>query len=134
MTDFGRDTWCVDGLKTGRMVSGPLLVGQRCYHRLITPRGMLDGGEEEASFGFDVSGELGKSVEPGYDAALASKIDAEITKDPAIQRAEVSVFVSQVGASVSCEVTVIGYTADGPFRLVVGVSEVTVELLKLEAA
>ena len=133
-TDFGRDTYCLDSLRTGRMASGPMLVGQRCYHHLITPRGTLHGGEDEASFGFDVSGEIGKLVEPGYDAALKSKIDAELSKDPAILRTETSVFVSQVGAAVSCEVTVIGYTEEGPFRLVVGVSEVTTELLKLEEA
>jgi len=130
MTDYGRDTLCIDTLSTGRLARGPRLVGQRCYHRLITPRGTLLGGRDEADFGLDLASLVG-STSPPSSESLAAQIRAELLKDPEVESVTAHVEESRDGALIRWTITVDARSAKGPFRLVVGVSDVSVELLGL---
>lgn len=88
---YGTDTWCADSLVTGRMARGVLVVALALYRRFITPRGTLQGGEEEAAYGFDVAEWVGAV---GYDTAIQSLpgiMAAEAQKDDRVSSAVVSV-------------------------------------------
>jgi len=131
-TDFGRDTYCADSLRTGRYASGAVLVGQRCYHRLITPRGMLRGGEEERNFGLDLAGKIGHGVTKNEEAALPGQIQNELRKDAEVL--EVSTRISSVkdsAGAVSWTIAISGTTAVGPFELVMGIAGNVPTLVRL---
>lgn len=134
MTDFGRDTMCLDSLRTGRSVSGVRRVAQNAYHRLTTPRGMLRGGADEGNFGLDVAGKVGAAVTKGMQQMLPQQIENELRKDPRIDTARASiVWDRNTAGEVSAEISVEAQTALGPFELVLGVDAVSAKLLRLVA-
>lgn len=134
MTDFGVDTYCLDSLRTGRLVSGVRLLGQRCYHRLITPRGALRGGEDDANFGYDISGECGATTTTTQRSVVESRVVQELLKDPEVESATCSIAETRTGADVAWVVTVNVQSAQGPFELVLAVSAVTVQMVGLRSA
>ncbi len=131
-TDYGRDTSCTDSLQTGRFVTGVRLVGQACYRRLTTPRGMLRGGEDEDNYGLDISELIGSGNPKSVAATLPGRISAELSKDERIESVEVEVLVTKDGPETNLSVTVKCQTGAGPFTLVLLASAVTVELLGIE--
>jgi len=133
MTDFGRDIWCDSSLRTGRMASGVTLVAQNALHRLTTPRGTLRGGEDEANYGIDLEAEIGKVASDSEVERLKGLVRAELLKDERIDSVEVSITRTSLGASTEYAIAITGYTADGPFDLVLGSDGVTLAPLKLEA-
>ncbi len=135
LTDFGRETSCTTSLRPGQYVSGARLVGEAAYRRLTTPRGMLQGGEAEADYGIDLLDMIG-SVETTSDvAALGGRVRNELLKDERILTVDVTpVATTATNGAVSVDLTVEATTKEGPFTLAVRVSEVTVQLLGIEAA
>lgn len=131
--NFGTDTWCLDSMRTGHLVTGPLLVAQAAYRRLITPRGMLQGGQDEANYGFDILTQLGTAVTPNTVAALPGMIQSELLKDERIQTADVVVTAATNGPAVTFNINIQAQTAAGPFTLVLSVNDVTVALLGITA-
>lgn len=131
MTDFGRDTWCRDSLRSGRYATGVELVAQNAYHRLITPRGQLRGGEDEEDYGLDLVGMLGSVANPADAAALPGQIRAELLKDERILDVAATVTSSVGGPATEWIVEVTADTDEGPFDLVISVDGLTVELLKV---
>lgn len=132
MTDFGTDTLCLDSLQTGRLVDGVRLLGQRCYHRLITPRGMLRGGPDEGEFGIDLAGYVGRLATNEDERRIGPAITAELKKDPQVATVQTAVSSStDSDGSKSWLITVAVASDAGPFELVLAVSGVTVELLNL---
>jgi hypothetical protein len=127
--DFGRDLSCTDSIKTGRFVTGPRLVGEAVYRRLITPRGVLRGGDAEADYGFDLIGKLGSTTSASESAALEGQVQSEILKDERVESADVSVASVRSGPSISWTISVEALTSLGPFQLVLSVNDVTAELL-----
>ncbi len=127
--DLGRDTSCTTSLRTGRFVSGPLLVAEAIYRRLTTPRGMLRGGEDEASYGLDLSALIGKTNPEGMLASLPGRLRSEITKDLRVLALGINVESTTIRGRVSFEITINAVTAEGPFALVILASSVTTELL-----
>lgn len=135
MTDFGRDVWCGDSRSTGRYASGWQAMALAAYRRLTTPRGMLDGGEEEADYGLDIEEELlGEHHSDGLVASLKSKVRAELLKDERFQSVTCEITVSEEGPVVTYLVQVDAVTALGSFQIVVSVSEVTTALVGLKEA
>lgn len=130
-TDFGRDMWAQDSVRTGRFASGARLVGQAVYRRLITQRGALRGGEDEANYGFDLTGLVGSVGGKIPAAAAASSIRNECRKDPRVEDAVVTVVRVVDGVAESWLVTVDARTAKGPFELVLKVEDVTVTMVGL---
>lgn len=129
MTDFGRDTYCLDELRPGRLVSGVRLLGQRCYHRLITPRGALRGGPDEANFGLDIAGRIGSTDDAEVETSLPGQIVNELIKDAQVDSARVSMERTSAAGQSTWRITVDVQSALGPFSLVLAVSAVSVELL-----
>jgi len=129
---FGRDTLCLDTLKTGRYATGKRVVAQRCYHRLITPRGMLRGGADEQNFGIDLPGMCGGAVTTELEAAIGPRVKNELLKDPQVETVSVSVEKSGTVLDRTWTITVSATTAAGPFELVLEVDSVTVKLLRVD--
>lgn len=132
-TDFGRDTYCLDALRTGRYASGVLLVAQRCYHRLSTERGLLPGDEDEQDFGIDLLAELGRVADGGHVELLRAKIRGELGKEEAVDEVEAFITPSTDGPVVSYEIDIRAKTGEGPFQLVLAASAVSLALLKITA-
>ncbi len=133
MTDFGKDTSCTTELRPGRYATGPRLVAEACYRRLTTPRGMLRGGDEEAHYGLDLTDLIGSSTTKLDAAAMGARVKAELLKDERLINVKVDVIRVVEGPATSYDITIIGETDAGPFDLQVGVSEVSTELLGIEA-
>lgn len=127
--DFGRDVSCTDSLRTGRFATRARLVGEAAYRRLTTPRGMLRGGEEEASYGLDLTELVGSVATKADAAALPGRIRSELTKDERVARVEVGVDRVSEGPATAFVVTVTAETDEGPFTLQLRASGVSVELL-----
>lgn len=133
---LGLDTYCLDELRTGRLVSGALLVGQNVYHFVTTPQGTLRGGEEEDRFGYDLAAKIGSATSDAHANSVAAELRARLLQhDERIDQQSLTVTIvsSRVGPEVSWRVTIKGETAQGPFRLVLGIEGVTVELLGLSS-
>jgi hypothetical protein len=128
-TNYGRDTSCTDSLRTGRIVSGAMAIGEAAYRRLSTSRGTLRGREEEANYGEDLAEFVGKQASPSTSAMLPAIIRNELDKDERILSTEVDVTTKQDGPSVTYLVAVSCTTAEGPFTLQMSVSNVRVSLL-----
>ena len=130
-TDYGTDTSCLTSLRTGRLVSGVRLVAEAAYRRITTPRGQLQGGEDEANYGIDLADLIGSVATTADAAALPGRIENELLKDERIESVDVDVASTKSGPAVSWSVTIEAQTSEGPFSLVLAVSDVTVELLGL---
>jgi hypothetical protein len=130
---FGKDTSCTSALRPGQFVTGARLVGEALYRRLSTPRGMLRGGDDEESYGFDLLGVIGSTQSDADAIALQGKIRNEALKDERIIDAQVTVTLTRNGPAVSLDVLIEVTTGAGPFTLNIGVDEATVELLNLAA-
>lgn len=128
-TDFGYDTSCLNGLNTGRFASGVRLVAEAAYRRLITPRGLLQGGDDEANYGLDLADLIGAVMTPSQIAAIPGQIESELLKDERIETVTATVTSVQTGPGVTLTILVDASTAEGPFSLDLSVSQVTVELL-----
>lgn len=133
MTNFGRDTSCTTSIRTGRFVSGAMLVGEALFRRLNTPRGVLRGGEEEENYGTDLSAYVGSATTKNTAASLGGIIELEAKKDERILTIDVRVTSTVQGPATKFRVEIRAGTADGPFTLQLSVSSVTTELLGLTA-
>lgn len=130
MTDFGRDTLCMPSRRTGRMVSGKRLLAQRIVNRLRTRKGEL---RSDKNFGFYLPGLIGATVDDTMRGTLPIRIKNEVEKDEQVYSSEVSVTESVLAGRVTWTITIDVQSAEGPFRLVLTVDEVTVSALFEEA-
>lgn len=133
-TDFGRDTYCVDSLQTGRYVSGAALVAQRLYHALRTPRGALRGSPEHEQWGEDIEELVGAPGGQDTQRKIRAKVARAASKDEQILKVSTDIVETiEPNGAGSYVVSVSADTADGPFNLVLGINSVTVELIGMSA-
>jgi hypothetical protein len=131
-TGYGQDTWCIDGVQTGRLARGRQVVAQALYHRLITPRGQLRGGPEEEIFGLDVSGFVGSLGAESACASLPGQIEAELLKDDRVADVRCTFARTQDGAglvTIVFEIAVALSDEGEDFVLTVAASSVGVALI-----
>jgi len=128
---YGTDTWCLDALHPGRMARGRTALAQALYRRLITPRGTLRGGREEAAYGLDVAGYVGAVGVATALAALPALVRAELCKDDRVRDVVVTATSTTMGAetAVQLEIDVAPMDEDATFTLTLLVTDVRVELL-----
>lgn len=127
----GRDIYCLDALRPGVWARGLQLVGQRCYRRLITPRGALRGGEDEENFGLDLAEFIGSSDGATVAAMLPVMTRNELLKDPAVDDVTVSAQRTEIAKRVTWRLTISVSTTDGDLTLIVSVDGVTIDLIGL---
>jgi hypothetical protein len=134
---YGTDVWCGDQIVSGRYSTGWRTVALALYRRLITPRGMLRGGDDEANYGLDVSQYVGAVGYPTSIAALPNIVRGELLKDDRVFDVNVRATTTQ-GADglidVLLDVSVVLVDEGESFTLTVGVDEVTAELLDVRLA
>ena len=133
---YGSDTFCLDSLRPGLLASGAALVLQACYRRLITPRGTLQGGDEESAYGFDLAGYIGASGIALSLVSLPGLIAGELKKDDRV--AEVDCVASQTidsaGAiSITLVISVTLADGSGTFPLTLAANDTSVSILGLAA-
>ena len=125
--DFGNDLSCVSDIAAdGRTVDGIRCVVEAISRRLSTPRGRLIG---DPNYGTDLTGLVNADMSPREIAALRSVLIAECLKDERIIAVEATATLAKSGVLT---VTLLCTSALGPFKLTLGVSSVTVEVLNLE--
>ena len=128
MTDYGTDFSCVEDLETTlSTVSGPMVVVEAVVRRWSTPTGGLLG---DPNYGFDLSAYCNADVTPRDVAQLSDSLNAEAEKDERVLECTSTVTLATDGTlSVTANLTLL----DGEeFTLVLAVSAVTVELLRVE--
>ena len=129
MTEYGKDTSCTRGMRTGRLVTGVELVAEAIYRRLTTPRGTLRGGEEEANYGLDLASLVGSGTSPSAAAAMPGKIENECKKDERIESVTATVTSVVSGPATTWTIAIEAVTAAGPFALQIASNGVTSKLL-----
>lgn len=136
-TGFGTDLWCLDALKTGRLVSGAELVAQAIYRRLTTARGTLRDGADGEVYGTDVADFVGLVGPDNAVDAIPDVIVAEVLQDDRVDSVSVKSSIARDAAGrVAITVDIAATLADegGDFTLTLGISDVAVELLGLSIA
>ncbi len=129
-TPYGRDTYCTNRLRPGRVVEGVELVGQALYRRLTTRRGTL---LDDPNYGIHLLELLGSSVSEDMRASYPGRIRNECLKEPRVDSVTVTITENQEGAGLTWTVDLDVLTTEGDtFDLVLSVSDVTVDLLQLE--
>lgn len=125
--DYGSDVDCVSDLDpTFALVTGPRAVAQAIARRLSTPRGGL---HYDGTYGYDLRSLLNTGIEPGDTFRIAAAVEAQCVADERVVSATATVLFDETTERL--RVLVDGELAEGPFSLVLGVSAVTVELLRL---
>ncbi len=124
--DLGTDLSCVSDLDaTGAVVSGRRLLAEACARRLSTPRGALI---DDPNYGYDLTDFVNADLGIGDLDAIQSGISSECLKDERVLACAALVTLDVDGVMT---VTVQLTDGDGPFTLVLAVSDVTVDLLKV---
>lgn len=124
MSDLGTTLSCVfDCTDEYAVVSGRTCLAQALARRLVTARGGLI---DDPNYGFDLTQFLNADMSPTDIAQAESGTEAECLKDERVLAADATVAVTPAQALI---VTITITEADGPFSLVLAVSDVTVQLL-----
>jgi len=124
--DFGSSWSCVtDLVMPSTMATGFRVVAEAIARRWSTPRGRLI---DDPDYGYDVTGMVGDTLDTRGLARLATALAHEAEKDERVKTAQVTVALA--GDSMLI-VTGSIETSEGPFKLVVSVSDVSVTLLQV---
>jgi len=127
-TDYGRDTSCTRGIRSGRLVRGTVLLAEAIFRRLTTPPGML---RDDPSYGLDLEAMIGLTGSSAEAGMWAQQIRNQCLKDERLQDAIATVTRGDPG---TWDVTVDCIAREGePFSLRIGIAGVTVELLGITA-
>jgi len=124
-TAYGLDLFCTDDLDpTMPDVTGRSVAIQRLVRRVFTPRGSCPDCPND---GIDLRDYLNRptATEKEVDGAIRG----EYNKDEACLSSQAVVTFSGPLPSRTMKVEISGQLSDGPFNLVLNVSQVTVELL-----
>lgn len=126
MPDFGTDLSCVSDLDpSGAVVTGRALLGEALARRLTTPRGRLI---DDPNYGLDLTEYLNADLSQRDVGILGAQIKAECEKDERVVSADVTALVNING---KLTVTIIIDDGDGPFPLVLAVSDVSASILSV---
>lgn len=128
MTDLGVDLYCISDLDAaGRTVSGPEALAQALARRLQTPRGALAAIGDDPDYGTDLRDYVGEDTGAGAEAEIEAAVRAECLKDERVRDVDVTVAIRDRVLTVGLRVA----STQGVVRLVLAVSAVTVDLLKV---
>lgn len=128
MTDLGVDLYCISDLDAaGRTVSGSEALAQALARRLQTPRGALAAIGDDPDYGLDLRDYVGADVGSGAEAEIEAAVRAECLKDERVQDVDVTAVRADRHLTVGVRVA----STAGAVRLVLAVSAVTVDLLRV---
>jgi len=121
MADLGTCMGCVEDIRPV-MVSGRLAHAESIARRFQTPNGGLI---DDPTYGYDIAGELNDDVSTLDLARMKARGEAECLKDERTLAATLTL----VFANGVLTVTIILTDAQGPFVLVLSVTQLSVQLL-----
>lgn len=126
MADFGTDLAGVADIDpTGAVVTGTRAVGEAIARRLSTPRGRVI---DDPNYGTDLTQFVNDDIGTRTLSELQASAIAEALKDERVLTCRCTATLSRVGVlSVQVSYT----TADGPFALVLSVSQTSVQVLSV---
>lgn len=110
------------GLATGR-----LQLAQAIGRRITRRRGELGWIGDDPDDGMDVRDFLGSSTDAASTSRIEAQVKAEVMRDERVLAAEATATITDGLLTITLRLA----DADGPFRLVLAVSAVTIELLKV---
>jgi phage baseplate assembly protein W len=123
-TNYGSDLSSVPDLAFDmRMVSDRTLIGQSTYNRFRTPRGTYKG---DLNYGHDLEQYMNADLDNGDLGRVTANVQAEATKDERVLSASANVTLTSGNLIILLTLT----DSQGPFLLVLGVSQVGVALLQ----
>jgi hypothetical protein len=128
---LGTDIDVLDDLPpTFRLVSGQRNLANALARRLSTPSGALAifGGDPE--YGFDLRDKMNSSWTQEELAALGSQVESECRKDERVEGATVTASHNLSTSTLTVDAQI--ESAEGPFSLILKVSDVGIELLRPE--
>lgn len=126
MTDFGSAWSCLTDLTMpATYASSFRVVAEAIARRWQTPRGGLI---DDPNYGFDLSDFVNDDIDPRVQSQIAFNASQEAKKDERVLSCDVTVTPFPGGVLI---VTGSVTTEDGPFTLVVSVSDVTITLLQV---
>jgi hypothetical protein len=134
---YGTEVWCTDSIVPGRYATGWRVVAQALYRRVITPRGMLRGGEEEAAYGFDLAGYVGAVGYPTAVNAIPGIVRGEWLKDDRVADVDIRAFIvmgADGAISITLDATVLLSDEGDSFDLTLSISTGGVQQLFSEAS
>ncbi len=123
MTDFGNDLSALPGL-TFRQQSGLPNLGEAIARRLMTPRGGLF---YDAAYGLDLRRYLNAVNNEATRFEIETLTAAQCELDERVYSADVTLLTLDLR---SARLQIDLHTRTGPFRLVLAVSQLTVEVLR----
>jgi hypothetical protein len=128
LNEFGVDLDVLTDLPPSfALASGWRNLGNAIARRLSTPAGALARIGDDPDYGFDLRGLLNADVSVQDVAILGPRIEHEVEKDDRVLQAAVaSVFTWQ---EYSLAVSIDVLTASGPFRLILGVGQLSVDVI-----
>ena len=134
ITGFGRSVYCYgpNGLQPGRNLTGRAALAASIWRRLTTPRGTLQGGQEELAFGYDLRRLLGAPSSNANPARLATIVESEVAKDERVAAVAATVTSTRSADArvvVSIRVEIVPADDSGVFALTLDVSDVSVDLI-----
>jgi hypothetical protein len=134
--DFGRDTLCFDTLKTGRYMSGKLLVASGIYRWLLTPPGILSGSDADRNWGFGIQKYLGRVTTESERAQIGGDIETGLLEDDRRLDSVSAIVTQQIDGAGDVELTIAiaATSAAGPLQFKVAVDQVSARFLGLEGA
>lgn len=111
-----------------RVVTGRKRLAQALARRLSTPQGDLARIGDDPTYGYDLRALLNDTIPESRLPMIAARVTREIEADECVDAADVTVTLDGTALRVTCLVS----TAEGPLRLVLAVTAVTVEILAAE--
>lgn len=102
-------------------------LAQAIGRRITTRRGTLAWIGDDPDYGVDVRDYLGSDASAQSAFRVAAMVDAEVLRDERVLACKTTATVTDGTLTLSLRLA----DADGPFRLVLAVSAVTVDLLKV---
>jgi phage baseplate assembly protein W len=127
MTDFGTDLTALPELRF-QLKDGLANLGEALARRLLTPRGGLF---YDPTYGWDLRRYLNEVLDEATEYEMKVLVEQELEKDPRVYRATVEAVAKDL-KRIYLDTLV--ETAQGPFRLTVAVSDVSVEVLRAQLA
>ncbi len=126
MADLGSDFSCLfDSPPDMAEVTGRTCLIQAVARRIITPRGTLI---DDPNYGFDLTQYVNDDIDGADLIRIQDGVRAECLKDERVSDAEVTLTFTAAGVLI-CKIIL--EDGDGPFTLVLSVSQASVDVLSV---
>jgi hypothetical protein len=109
------------------LASGLTNLGQAIARRLCTPAGALAAIGDDPDYGFDIRELLNDDLTEREISALGPRLESEVRKEERILGAEVAFLYSFASYQLAVDFNL--DTQEGPFRLVLGITDRSVEVI-----